>query len=419
MHTVIFIDTKGPAKLGTYNDKGDCRRGWKTCNQGAAILGPDGAVLECKSGTTAAAEKKLTAYAEHLRRQRGMAAEAAPARAPAPAATPDPSRGRVSIATVDVEVKEEDDEQDEDERDPDEEDELDEEPAPAPPPRLAPTVEPVPVAAPPPPAPVLKVGDVVAFPTGGPLGGGFAVVQALAGLTGAVVEFNFYGRMFAVDRDSITRDGDAWVCSTPFPDPPAAPKPAPVEHRLAEVTHAHHPATGAVVVGDDVERIAVVTHPACDAKDCKGPRGQNRANTNPVLRDLCQPHRKVAHDRSRAASVSLEEVVAHLRAGTLPPADPERAERGRKGGTAMKKAAAKRAAKVVARRDPKPAKVKLAPAAELAAALARARHHATLIEQLGGTEAAQELARFVEDLGGPEAFKGLLVDLTAFATRAA
>ena len=48
--------------------------------------GDHGALLERKSGTTAAAEKKLTAYAEHLRRQGGMASETAPARRAAPVA---------------------------------------------------------------------------------------------------------------------------------------------------------------------------------------------------------------------------------------------------------------------------------------------------------------------------------------------
>jgi hypothetical protein len=330
MYTVIFLDTKGPAKLGTYADKGLCRRAWRTCNAGAAILGPDGALLECKSGTTAAAEKKLTAYAEHLRRQGGMATEAAPARRAAP------------VAVVEVE-----EEGDEDERDAEEEDEtlgalaeLDEAPAPAPPPPNSTTVKPVPVAAPPPPV---------------------AVEHARAAET--------FHAVAALVHD----------------------EPVAVAPRPAEVTPAR-----------------------CGAKGCDAAPGVTRSNTNPLVADFCPADRKVAHDRSRG-SLSLAEAAKHLRAGTLPPPDPARQASGRKGGTAAQRAAApKRAAKVVAHRDPKPTHAP-SPARTLAAGLERVRRHAAVVDALGGVEAAEQLAAAVRDAGGAAVVVEALTELRSVA----
>lgn len=61
-YTVIFMEGKGVSRLGQFNDKGGCRRAWRTCSHGAAIVGPDGSVLEFRSGTTQPSERALKAY---------------------------------------------------------------------------------------------------------------------------------------------------------------------------------------------------------------------------------------------------------------------------------------------------------------------------------------------------------------------
>ena len=307
-YTVIFMEGKGVSRLGQFNDKGDCRRAWRTCSHGAAIVGPDGSVLEFRSGTTQPSERALKTYAEHMKRPGGTGG-AAPA--------PEPARAKVKVERVELEV---------------EEDEVDEEPA-------------------------------------------------------------------------------------PKPLPPAPTPPAPVAPRPAEVTHAVAPATGAVVAGDDVERITPAAPVTCGAKGCTEAPGTTRSNTNPLLVDFCPRDRKTAHDRSRASSLTLAQVAAHLRAGTLPPPDPTRVASGRKGGLGMKKAAAKRAAKVVAHRDPKPAKPARAPspARSLAAGLERVKRHAAVVDALGGVEVAEQLAAVVRDAGGVNVVVEALTELRSVA----
>jgi hypothetical protein len=300
MYTVIFVDTKGPTKLGRFEDKGTCRRAWKTFNAGAAILDESGAVLEHRGGITDAAKRKLDAYAEHLRRQGGMAA-----------AAPVPTREAPEVASV----------EDEDDA---------EEPAPPPPPRPAPVAAPV----------------------------------------------------------------------------------AVVEPRPTEVTHAIHPTTGAVVVGDDAERLVHVAHAMCEAAGCTHPAASSRANTNPMLAGFCREDRKTAHDRSRG-TLPLATVVAHLRAGTLPPPDPKRAALGRKSGAARRQ----QPAEPVARRAPKPARVQ-SPAVTLAAGLERVKRNAAVIEALGGVEAAEALAELVRESGGVAEVRDALAGLLDLARAA-
>lgn len=353
MYTVIFLDTKGPAKLGTYADKGLCRRAWRTCNAGAAILGPDGALLECKSGTTAAAEKKLTAYAEHLRRQGSMAAETAPARRAAPVAVVDDA----------------DEGHDDDERDAEEEDEtlgelaeLDDEPAPAPPPRLAPTAKPV--AAPPPPVAIEHVRAADSF-------------HAVA---------------------ALVRD-----------------EPVAVAPRPAEVTHALHPAAGAVVQGDDTERLTPAAAVTCGTKDCTSAPGIDRSNVRPAWKPFCGACRVVIRQRSRSFKGGEDAVIAHMRAGTLPPPSQQHAAFGARGGAGLRQVAAKKAAaKAVARRDLKPTRAP-SPTRTLAAGLERVKRHAAVVDALGGVEAAEQLAAAVRDSGGVNVVVEALTELRSVA----
>lgn len=401
MFKVIFIDTRGPATLGTYEDKGACRRAWKMLNAGAAIVDSSGAVLEYRGGVTDAAKRKLEGYAEHLRRQAALAPASARPVAPARAKVVEP---------------EEDDEQEPEEPSDDEEEEVDEEPALAP--RLPPTVKPVPVAAPPTPAPVLKVGDVVTFPASGPLGRCFAVVRALVGI-GALVEFDNLGQPWAVDRDSITRDGEGWVCSTPFPDPPAAEHARAAEAfravgelaRAAEVTHAHHPTTGEVVQGDDTERLTPAT--TCARKGCKSAPGLVRSNVRPEWLPFCGADRAAIRERSRSMEGGEAAVIAHMKAGTLPPAL-------RRGPVAKKAPAPKRTAKPVAHREAKPAPVPKptrasSPASTLATALARVKRCAAVVDALGGVEAAEKLAELVRESGGVAEVAEALTELRRVA----
>lgn len=112
-YTVIYMDTKGPRVLGGFDDKGDCRRAWKHHRAGAAIVGGnDGAVLECKTGTSDSVKRQLEAYAAHLKRQGPAAEEPAPKPAEEPAAPPPPkpTRAKVKVARVELEVEEEADE---------------------------------------------------------------------------------------------------------------------------------------------------------------------------------------------------------------------------------------------------------------------------------------------------------------------
>ena len=63
-YMVVFIDTKGPALLGRYDDKGVARRAWTTCTFGAALAQSDGTVLQFKGGTAKQAETRKLATGE-------------------------------------------------------------------------------------------------------------------------------------------------------------------------------------------------------------------------------------------------------------------------------------------------------------------------------------------------------------------
>lgn len=151
-YMVVFIDTKGPALLGRYDDKGVARRAWTTCTFGAAIAQSDGTVLQFKGGTAKQAEKRLEAFARQVARETPSAQEKAPAEPSAPKVCaecretlPDhaldcsengpaegswtgPSKIRVKVDEVAVEIDEDDDEDDVDDIEP----ESDDAPEPAP-----------------------------------------------------------------------------------------------------------------------------------------------------------------------------------------------------------------------------------------------------------------------------------------------
>lgn len=446
MFGVIFIDAKGPATLGvSFEDKGACRRAWKMCNAGAAIIDAAGEVVDEKSGTSDAALRKLKLYAAHLKRQ---------GRLPQSSEGEQPSRGRPKVERVELEV--EDEMEEGEEVDPDDGDDDGDDEAPeaftrvegveqvqamvarddaraaereerwsAPAARPAPAEElrdvnwgapvgpecfrgedypadgPQPIVpAPAPLAPELKIGHLVTFPAGGVFGGGCAVVQELAGVGGNVVEFFVHGRTFSVARDSITRDADGWTCRVAFPDPPPA--------RPAEVTPAGAPVTGAVVVGDDTERLAPPAAPVtCATKDCDHAPGIDRKNVRPAWRPFCGPCRVIVRQRGRSFPGGESAVMLHLRAGTLPAVDPQRAAYSSRGGKASRSAVERRpvapkpAPAPKPRRDPSPART-------LAAGLATARAHAEVVGRLGGLDAARGLAELVEQHGGAAAVREAL-----------
>jgi hypothetical protein len=73
MYAVIFMDRKGAATLGTFDDKGQCRRAWRTITTGAAVVDSAGSVLEYKTGTPDAVKRKLDAHAEWVKHSPGDA----------------------------------------------------------------------------------------------------------------------------------------------------------------------------------------------------------------------------------------------------------------------------------------------------------------------------------------------------------
>lgn len=162
------------------------------------------------------------------------------------------------------------------------------------------------------------------------------------------------------------------------------------------------------------------TGETCTAKGCEQPRGEKRANTNPLLADLCQGHRRVAHDRTRGTA-KLRDVVALIVAGTLPPPDPARQAGARKSvaARAARKAAKGRRpqARKAARPAPAASKARAAagPAGTLAAALETARAHAEVVTRLGGLAAARDVAALVEEHGGAGAVREALAGLAALA----
>lgn len=132
-YMVVFIDTKGPALLGRYDDKGVARRAWVHCKAGAAIAEAAGQVLEFKTGTPQKAESKLVSYALKVARETPPTQATAPAETSAPKVCaecheppPDhalgcseggpvsgswtgPAKVRVKVDEVSVEIEEDDD----------------------------------------------------------------------------------------------------------------------------------------------------------------------------------------------------------------------------------------------------------------------------------------------------------------------
>jgi len=132
-YMVVFIDTKGPALLGRYDDKGVARRAWVHCKAGAAIAEAAGQVLEFKTGTPQKAESKLVSHALKVARETPPTQETAPVETSAPKVCaecheqlpdhaidcsengPRPgswsgdTRVRVKAAEVSVEIEEDDD----------------------------------------------------------------------------------------------------------------------------------------------------------------------------------------------------------------------------------------------------------------------------------------------------------------------
>lgn len=131
-YMVVFIDTKGPALLGRYDDKGVARRAWVHCKAGAAIAEAAGQVLEFKTGTPQKAESKLVSHALKVARENPPTQEKAPVETSAPKVCaecheplPDhalgcseggpasgswtgPAKVRVKAAEVSVEIEEDD-----------------------------------------------------------------------------------------------------------------------------------------------------------------------------------------------------------------------------------------------------------------------------------------------------------------------
>lgn len=205
------------------------------------------------------------------------------------------------------------------------------------------------------------------------------------------------------------------------PASPIVMRPAPVEEREAEVTHAIHPATGEVVTGDDVERrcdpldlgsvevsaeevrpivggkieratmVAVApskssapAHPTvarCAAKGCNL-EVRVRVDTPETLRCLCGACRVLARKYVEGGR-SMSAAVALVLTGTTPTTS-----------------------RPVMHRDAKPEKVTDAPRS-LDAGLALVAAHAGVIGRLGGLDAATQAATVLEQLGGVEAAREL------------
>lgn len=332
-YTVIFIDAKGPARLGAYEDKGAARRAWRTCNAGAAILGPDGTMLETKSGTTAPAEKKLRGYVEHLRRQ-GALEPAIPPRAPAPAAVePDDEEDDEPDTTTYTRVDR-----------------------------------------------IEQVDAMVAR----------ARERAAARESGASAE------PVAAEH---TRAAEAFHAVVEQ----AREAARAVDPRPAEVTHALDPATGAVVQGDDTERLQPPAAPArCGTAGCDHAPGIDRKNVLPAWRPFCGACRVVIRQRSRSMPGGVAAVIAHLRAGTLPPPSARHVAIGARGGKSP-------------RRPPPAARRVADPASTLAAGLERVKRHAAVVDALGGVDQAEQLAAVVRDAGGVEVVVEALTELRSVA----
>lgn len=375
MYAVIFMDRKGAATLGTFDDKGQCRRAWRTITTGAAVVDSAGSVLEYKTGTPDAVKRKLDAHAEWMKREGKLP----PASTAAP---PEPPRATLRVKSLEVEVEEDEDEED---------------------------------------VPVTKPASQEPAPAQAPVAP--AATEVLA----------------EVKWDSAPAGpedfrGEDYPAEGPHPIVPrrivTAPRPAAAaeaeEHSryidamaaksIAEVTHAIAPATGAVVQGDDTERLAPPAAPVtCATKGCDRAPGIARSNVRLTWCPFCGPCRVIIRQRGRAFPGGEDAVMEHLRAGTLPPVDPHRSAYSARGGKASRgvpKAAPKPAP------APKPRRG-TSPAATLAAGLETARACAEVVARLGGLGPARELAAVVEEHGGAEAVREALAAVAELGGMAA
>lgn len=359
MYAVIFMDRKGAAMLGTFDDKGQCRRAWRTITTGAAVVDSAGSVLEYKTGTPDAAKRKLDAHAEWMKREGKL---------PPPGSAAPPEQPRATLRVKSIEVGAEEDEDD------DEED--------------APATKPAPAQAPVAPAATEVLAEVKwdSAPAGPedfrgedyPAEGPQPIVPERV-VTAPAPAFRLNDAMGETARVAFERELN--------------------RERPPEVTHAVAPATGAVVQGDDTERLAPpAAEPpvTCAARGCVAHRGEIRSNTDPALAPLCGPHRKLCHDRARTMG-TVAAVAEALVAGTLPSAHEAQVAAGKA------TAAAKRRAAPGALRDAAPApkpRREPSPARTLAAGLETARACAEVVARLGGLAAARALAEHVERHGG-------------------
>lgn len=375
MFRVIFIDTRGPAVLSTCADKGACRRAWKTCNNGAAIVDERGEIVETKGGTTDAAERKLKLFAAHLKRQAKLE-------------EPAPPRAALRVASVE-EDEEEDEPEDGGDADADEEPEEDE----------ATTYTRVDT--------IEQVDAMVARDDARA-----AARERGTAPSAADPDDN------ALGMDTARAGGKCESCGVPVPFP--SDFCGPCDQRRAapalDVTHAIAPATGAVVQGDDTERLAPpAAAVTCESKGCDHAPGIARSNVRPEWRPFCGACRVIIRQRGRAFPGGEAAVMEHLRAGTLPPVDAKRAALGAKGGRNSR--ASQSSSRPTRPRKPTPAPAPkprraASPAATLAAGLETARACAEVVARLGGIGPARELAAIVEEHGGAEA---VLVTLAAVA----
>ncbi len=359
MYAVIFMDRKGAAMLGTFDDKGQCRRAWRTITTGAAVVDSAGSVLEYKTGTPDAAKRKLDAHAEWMKREGKL---------PPPGSAAPPEQPRATLRVKSIEVGAEEDEDD------DEED--------------APATKPAPAQAPVAPAATEVLAEV-------------KWDSAPAGPE------DFRGEDYPAEGPQPIACPPRYVggkcedCGAPVPFPSDTCGPCDQRRQT--------PADPSPVA--DAPAIAAPPPAApvtCATKGCGRAPGIARSNVRLAWCPFCGPCRVIIRQRGRAFPGGEDAVMEHLRAGTLPPVDPHRSAYSARGGKASRgvpKAAPKPAP------APKPRRG-TSPAATLAAGLETARACAEVVSRLGGLGPARELAALVEEHGGAEA---VLLTLAAVA----
>lgn len=381
MYAVIFMDRKGAAMLGTFDDKGQCRRAWRTITTGAAVVDSAGSVLEYKTGTPDAAKRKLDAHAEWMKREGKLPP-------PGSAAPPEQPRATLRVKSIEVEAEEDEDDDEED----------------------APATKPAPAQAPVAPAATEVLAEV-----------------KWDSAPAAPEDFRGEGPQPLVSIACPPRyvGGKCESCGVPVPFP--SDFCGPCDQRRAapalDVTHAIAPATGAVVQGDDTERLAPpAAAVTCESKGCDHAPGIARSNVRPEWRPFCGACRVIIRQRGRAFPGGEAAVMEHLRAGTLPPVDAKRAALGAKGGRNSR--ASQSSSRPTRPRKPTPAPAPkprrpTSPAATLAAGLETARACAEVVSRLGGLGPAREIAALVEEHGGAAAVREALAALAEMGGMAA